>query len=88
MVRCLARVYYTIGFDANNQARHSPLLIEQILDDNGSTYIDAPVTIIAYCLLQKQVQRHQLAGRLLSLVSHDYCGTEICSLETSSSILP
>ncbi|KAF7782347.1 hypothetical protein Agabi119p4_1723 [Agaricus bisporus var. burnettii] len=55
-------------FDTDLNARHSPLLIEQILDDNGSTYIDAPVTIIAYCLLQKQVQRHQLAGRLLSLL--------------------
>lgn len=51
------------------QARYSPLLADQILDDNQKTYFDVPIAIIVHCLAQQQQQRQRLASRLLSLVS-------------------
>ncbi|KXN91068.1 hypothetical protein AN958_03135 [Leucoagaricus sp. SymC.cos] len=49
-------------------ARHSPLLADQLLDNDGKAHLEAPVSIIMHCLKQNQLQRQRVAGRLLSLL--------------------
>lgn len=46
----------------------SPLLADQLIDQDGKAHLESPIDIIALCLQQTLLQRRTLAGRLLSLV--------------------
>lgn len=46
----------------------SPLLADQLIDQDGKAHLESPIDIIALCLQQTLLQRRMLARRLLSLV--------------------